>query len=778
MNNETKIKKIKAVLKTFKRKPAESRLDNEIPDWRELVPRWESITRLSPGSPEYRDQILNITLLDDQLNQEMLQEKIRGVLKTFKRDFAEYYLDNEIPDWRELEPEWQSITMLPPGDPGRLRHDEEPKDIPKYSKKWQKLPQKRKESQDDPLFNRAVEIVTREGKVSTSFLQRHLQIGYDRAARMLKSMEDRGVISQPDELGRHEILVDPELLQEREESQEKLPAKVDLSNKELQVRIEDELKNLLQAIRASVDLYPEDLPQYQHETDMFTSNKPQEVSLENYPNAYKLFKSFIVEHLRKGGGTPPYEVRRSEMFNAGVTDFYEQSKGLTTSGFYDINTISELGFRTVPQDLKEFMKDAGIPAVRGLSRGLREVFRYFTGSFAEPGKAPISTAYSGRNPQLQRILDSIPVLAPVGEGRYIIANRLGSDASDLGPVYEKYMNVKPGTGTLPEQMQLLEDTTGTGTVRSMIDPSRQVQPLETKYQRQLFQHLIRRFNEPGGLSKEPKERPVDVAAITRRFQYIKNPHARRAAIENAIQDAEQAAKKAGPVKGYQQEKKKLGFQPDPEEAAPFVEEDFSDAYTYDPDDPDLGSEEELGVLDAVPDMGFGGDQEPEKEFTPEVEKDDTWWGEELLEDISQAAGSIFRSKQKPTTPSSPKPSVPSSPKPAKPSSESFKNWTLKQEKNIFQLEKKWNVKLSPQQKTTILESNFKKDFPGQRITTLQELQSQREKPKGGVKAGILGVIPILEWAGGYYDTGPKGIKRGGIIKNKQVSLKDQMNRLT
>ena len=77
-----------------------------------------------------------------------------------------------------------------------------------------------------------------------------------------------------------------------------------------------------------------------------------------------------------------------------------------------------------------------------------------------------------------------------------------------------------------------------------------------------------------------------------------------------------------------------------------------------------------------------------------------------------------------------------------------------------------------------LESNFKKDFPGQRITTLQELQSQREKPKGGVKAGILGVIPILEWAGSYYDTGPKGIKRGGIIKNKQVSLKDQMNRLT
>ena len=486
MDNETKIKKIRSVLKTFKRKPAESRLDDEIPGWRELVPEWQSITRLSPGSPEYRDQILNLTLLDDQLNQEMLQDV-------------------------------------------------------------------------------------------------------------------------------------------REESQEKLPEKVDLSNKELQVRIEDELKNLLQAIRASVDLYPEDFPQYQHETDMFTSNKPQEVSLENYPNIQKLFKSFIVEHLRKGGGRPPYEPRRSEMFNAGVIDFYEQSRGLTTSGFYDINTISELGFRTVPQDLKEFMKDAGIPAVRGLSRGLREVFRYFTGAFAEPGKASISTAYSGRNPQLQRILDSLPMLAPIGEGRYIIANRLASDASDLGPVYEKYMNVKPGTGTLPEQMQLLEDTTGTGTVRSMIDPSRQVQPLETKYQRQLLQHLIRRFNEPGGLPKESRAKPVDVGAITRRFHHIKNPYARQAAIRNAIQDATQDAKRAAKnavlTREYQQKKKKLGFQPDPEG-------DFGAAYALESEEelgvldavPDMGfggyeepEEEELGVLDAVPDMGFGGDKEPEEE---------------------------------------------------------------------------------------------------------------------------------------------------------------------
>jgi len=482
-------------------------------------------------------------------------KKIRGVLKTFNREFAESYLDDKIPGWRELEPEWQSITRLSPGEPERWGWDKFPEDIRESFDEWRSA-----DSSDDPLFNRAVEIVTREGKASTSFLQRHLQIGYNRAVRMIKSMEAEGIITQPDDLGHREILVGQELLQERGKSQEKLPAKVDLSNKELQVRIEDELKNLLEAIRASVDVYPEDLPQYQHETSMFVSDKPQEVSLEDYPNIHKLVKSRIVETLRKGGGTPPYESRRSEMFANGVTDFYKQSKDLTTKGYYDVNIISELGFRSVPKDLKEFMKDVGISGQRGLSRGLREVFRYFTGSFAEPGKAPITTAYTGRNPVLQEILESIPFLAPVGEGRYIIKNRLESDASDLGPVYEKYMNVKPGTRTLPEQMQLLEDTTGTGTVRSMIDPSRQVQPLETKQQNDIFRHLIRKFNEEGGL---PKERPVDVAAIRSKFFYMKNHYAREAAIRRAVQDAEQAAKKAGPIREHE-EKKKLEFQPDPQ----------------------------------------------------------------------------------------------------------------------------------------------------------------------------------------------------------------------
>jgi len=60
---------------------------------------------------------------------------------------------------------------------------------------------------DDPLYDRAVDLVTREGKASTSFVQRHLQIGYNRAARIVERMEAQGVISQANHAGKREVLV-------------------------------------------------------------------------------------------------------------------------------------------------------------------------------------------------------------------------------------------------------------------------------------------------------------------------------------------------------------------------------------------------------------------------------------------------------------------------------------------------------------------------------------------------------------------------------------------
>ncbi len=59
---------------------------------------------------------------------------------------------------------------------------------------------------DDSLFNQAVEVVAREGKASTSFLQRHLKIGYNRAADLIDRMESEGMISAPNHVGKREIL--------------------------------------------------------------------------------------------------------------------------------------------------------------------------------------------------------------------------------------------------------------------------------------------------------------------------------------------------------------------------------------------------------------------------------------------------------------------------------------------------------------------------------------------------------------------------------------------
>jgi len=58
----------------------------------------------------------------------------------------------------------------------------------------------------DDLYRQAVEIVLREGKASTSFVQRHLQIGYNRAARLIDQMEKEGIISPANHAGKREIL--------------------------------------------------------------------------------------------------------------------------------------------------------------------------------------------------------------------------------------------------------------------------------------------------------------------------------------------------------------------------------------------------------------------------------------------------------------------------------------------------------------------------------------------------------------------------------------------
>lgn len=62
----------------------------------------------------------------------------------------------------------------------------------------------------DSLFDQAVALVARERKASTSFVQRHLQIGYNRAARIIEDMEAQGMIGKPNHVGKREVLL-PEM---------------------------------------------------------------------------------------------------------------------------------------------------------------------------------------------------------------------------------------------------------------------------------------------------------------------------------------------------------------------------------------------------------------------------------------------------------------------------------------------------------------------------------------------------------------------------------------
>jgi len=59
----------------------------------------------------------------------------------------------------------------------------------------------------DPLYDQAVEIVLRTRRPSISLVQRHLRIGYNRAARLIEDMERAGLVSAMQTNGNREVLV-------------------------------------------------------------------------------------------------------------------------------------------------------------------------------------------------------------------------------------------------------------------------------------------------------------------------------------------------------------------------------------------------------------------------------------------------------------------------------------------------------------------------------------------------------------------------------------------
>ena len=59
----------------------------------------------------------------------------------------------------------------------------------------------------DDLYDQAVAVVLRDKKVSTSYVQRRLQVGYNKAASLIERMEKEGLISAANATGKREILV-------------------------------------------------------------------------------------------------------------------------------------------------------------------------------------------------------------------------------------------------------------------------------------------------------------------------------------------------------------------------------------------------------------------------------------------------------------------------------------------------------------------------------------------------------------------------------------------
>jgi S-DNA-T family DNA segregation ATPase FtsK/SpoIIIE len=63
-------------------------------------------------------------------------------------------------------------------------------------------------SEGGDLYQQAVQVVTRDRKASTSYIQRRLQIGYNRAASLMERMEAEGIVGQANHAGKREILVE------------------------------------------------------------------------------------------------------------------------------------------------------------------------------------------------------------------------------------------------------------------------------------------------------------------------------------------------------------------------------------------------------------------------------------------------------------------------------------------------------------------------------------------------------------------------------------------
>ena len=60
---------------------------------------------------------------------------------------------------------------------------------------------------EEDLLENALEIVRRDRKCSTSYIQRKLSIGYNRAAKIVEALEDKGFVSPANHVGKRDVLI-------------------------------------------------------------------------------------------------------------------------------------------------------------------------------------------------------------------------------------------------------------------------------------------------------------------------------------------------------------------------------------------------------------------------------------------------------------------------------------------------------------------------------------------------------------------------------------------
>jgi S-DNA-T family DNA segregation ATPase FtsK/SpoIIIE len=108
---------------------------------------------------------------------------------------------NRVVDYwkQQAQPEYdQSFLIAPPGEEDGASEGEPAN------------------SEQDPMYEEALRLVLQMGKASTSTLQRHLRLGYGRAARILDTMQRDGIIGPPDGSKPREVLKRPDWLREVE----------------------------------------------------------------------------------------------------------------------------------------------------------------------------------------------------------------------------------------------------------------------------------------------------------------------------------------------------------------------------------------------------------------------------------------------------------------------------------------------------------------------------------------------------------------------------------